>query len=85
MIFLDRRRSGPDPLLEWKGWILAAGAILALAGIRMGSSFLTGAAIVVLLGGVGLRFLRPRGSGEGEAEEEGAEDDASRGRDDRPT
>ncbi len=74
MILLDRRRSGPDPLLEWKTWVFGAGAFLALAGIALESAFLTGAAILVLLGGVGLRLWRPSDPGAPSELEEGEED-----------
>ena len=73
MILLDRRRSRPDPLLEWKTWLFGAGAFLALAGIALESSILTGAAILVLLGGVGLRFWRPSDPGARSELDEGAE------------
>jgi len=53
---LDRsRRAGR--FLAWKVRIFSAGAALALAGIYLDDRWLTGGAIVILLGGVLLRFL----------------------------
>ena len=68
MIFASRRSDqGPDPHLESKVWIFFIGAALALLGIGMESRWLTGLAILVLAGGVMLRFLS---GGESTGEEE---------------
>jgi len=62
VVFLDRsRRAGP--WLEWKVRLFAVAAVLALAGIYMEQQWMTGAAIVVLIGAMLLRFL-PGGGGE---------------------
>ncbi len=67
MLRLDRsRRAGR--FLAWKVRIFSAGAVLALAGIYLDDSRLTGVAIIVLVGGVVLRFLP--GGGEVGSEEE---------------
>lgn len=56
MLRLDRsRRAGR--FLAWKVRIFSAGAVLALAGIYLDDRRLTGVAIIVLVGGVVLRFL----------------------------
>jgi hypothetical protein len=53
---LDRsRRAGR--WLEWKVRIFTAGAILAVVGMYLEERWMTGAAIVILLGGLFLRFL----------------------------
>ncbi len=75
-LFLDRnRRAGP--YLEWKVRIFAAGAVLGLAGILMDEAWLRMAAIVVLAGGILLRFL-PDGTADatGKYEEDDDDEDA---------
>lgn len=52
----DRTRARHDPYLDWKVGIFSAGAVLAMAGIYLGERWMTGAAIVVLLAGLLLRF-----------------------------
>jgi hypothetical protein len=70
-MFLDRhRRAGK--YLEWKVRVFTVAAVLGLAGIAIDNRWLTGAAIVVLTGGVSLRFL-PDGSRTVEGDEEGEE------------
>ncbi|MGW8268234.1 MAG: hypothetical protein ACWGSQ_17845, partial [Longimicrobiales bacterium] len=60
-VILARRGSrGPDPFLGQKVQIFLAGAALALVGIGVDSSLLVGLAILILLAGVGLRFLAGR-------------------------
>jgi hypothetical protein len=76
MFFSSREKRGPDLYLEWKVRIFFAGALLALIGIGIGSSVLVGLAILVLLVGVGLRFLPGGGGKEGGAEEVPEPDDA---------
>jgi len=52
---VDRsRRAGP--LLEWKVAIFIVAAGLGLSGIYLEEEWLTGAAILLLVGGVLLRF-----------------------------
>ena len=72
MVFLDRRRRA-GPYLEWKVRLFVVAAVLGLAGIYLDERWLTGTAIVLLFGGLALRFL-PTGDEE-EHEEEGADED----------
>ncbi|HSG09978.1 MAG TPA: hypothetical protein VLA36_16580 [Longimicrobiales bacterium] len=74
MFRLDRsRRAGP--LLEWKVRIFVVAAVLGLAGMVVEESWMTGAAILVLLAGVLVSFKRdgmdedgsPDSRGDGEA------------------
>ncbi|MFP4623344.1 MAG: hypothetical protein ACOC3J_01965 [Gemmatimonadota bacterium] len=62
-MFFRRGLSGPDPWLDIKLWIFSIGAILALLGMGFREEWLIGAAAVVLLAGLALRFVR-RGDGE---------------------
>ena len=69
--------------LEWKVRAFAAGATLALGGMYLGKQWLVGVAIVVLAGGMALRFLPEREEPGQESElddesESGDEDDPSR-------
>jgi len=57
VIGLDRKRRGKDPHLEWKVRLFFVGGALALLGIALNSSAVVGGALVVLLAGMGLRFL----------------------------
>jgi hypothetical protein len=70
VIFLSRKKKGPDPYLEWKVRLFSGGAVLALVGLGLESSLLVGLAILILLVGVGLRFLPG-----GEWEEGGSPDE----------
>ena len=70
-MFLDRRRRA-GKYLEWKVRIFAVAAVLGLAGIALDNRWMTGAAIMVLMGGFLLRFL-PHGSRTVEGDEEGEE------------
>ena len=73
MIFLNRRRRGEDPHLAWKVRLFFLGAALALVGMVMDSSWLIGAAVAVLIAGVGLRFLPVRkGDPQPDTPEEGS-------------
>lgn len=63
-MFLDRGRTA-GPYLRWKVRLFTAGAGLALAGIYLEETWLVSAAIVVLGGGVLLRFLPRRKDGSG--------------------
>lgn len=55
MFRLDRSRAA-GPLLEWKVGIFLVAAGLGLGGMYLEERWLTGGAILVLLGGVLLRF-----------------------------
>jgi len=57
VILLSRKDRGPDPLLHWKVQIFLGSGLLAVLGIGLESSILVGLAIVLLLLGVGLRFI----------------------------
>lgn len=68
MVFLDRRRRA-GPYLEWKVRLFVVAAVLGLAGIYLEERWLTGAAIVLLFAGLGLRFL-PTGERDEDEEED---------------
>jgi hypothetical protein len=72
IVLLDRRRRA-GPYLESKVRIFVVAAVLGLAGIYLDERWLTGTAIVLLLGGLSLRFL-PTGEAEPYATEDDAED-----------
>ena len=55
--------------LEWKVRIFVAAATLALGGMYLGERWLVGVAIVVLAGGMALRFLPAGEESEGESED----------------
>lgn len=57
MFFLTRSRKRSLKYLEWRVRLFGAGALLALVGLAVQLSWLIYAAIVVLIGGVALRFL----------------------------
>jgi hypothetical protein len=61
MPFLADRSRRDDPLLEWKIRLFSVAAVVALAGIYLDDRRVTGGALVLLVGGVLLRFL-PGGS-----------------------
>lgn len=55
-MLLDRdRRAGK--YLEWKVRVFSVAAVVAVTGIYLENRWLTGAAIVILMGGLLLRFL----------------------------
>jgi hypothetical protein len=54
--FLDRSRQAGRHL-EWKVRVFTLGAAFAVAGIYFDERWMTGAAIVVLVGGVLFRYL----------------------------
>lgn len=74
MFRLDRsKRAGP--LLEWKVRIFVVGAVLGAAGMYLDEGWLTGAAIVALLGGMLLQHFLADTSGSDEPEDaEGVDD-----------
>ena len=74
IILLDRQRRA-GPYLEWKVRIFMVAAVLGLAGIYLDERWLTGTAIVLLFGGLSLRFL-PTGESETDGEDDWSEDDA---------
>ena len=53
--FFDRSPKSAH-MLEWKVWVFSVGAVMALTGIYFEWTWLTGAAIVVLVAGAFLRF-----------------------------
>jgi len=55
MVFLDRSRRA-DHRLEWKVRAFTIAAVLGIAGIYFDARWMTGTAIVVLLGGLFLRI-----------------------------
>jgi len=63
VIFPSRHRKNHDAYLEWKVRLFFAGALVALAGMALASSWLVGAGILILLSGAALRFLPGRGAG----------------------
>ncbi len=66
-MFFRRGVADDDPWLRPKLWLFSTGAILALLGMGLEHDWLIGAAAVVLLVGLALRFVKPRGRGrEGE-------------------
>ena len=77
-LFLSRSRRSSH-FLEWRVGIFTVGAALALGGIYLETRWMTGTAIVVLLGGVLLRFAAGAGDGSprgGEDQEGEGEEDA---------
>lgn len=54
----SRSRHGPDPYLNWKMALFAAGAAFGLAGMLAENSLLIGVGIVILAAGFVLRFAR---------------------------
>jgi hypothetical protein len=55
-VLLDRNRTA-GRYLEWKVRLFVVAAVVGLAGIATDSRWATGAAIVILMGGLLLRFL----------------------------
>ena len=56
MFFFADRSKRSDRLLEWKVRIFSIGAVLTVVGIYLEERWVTGTAIVVLAGGMLLRF-----------------------------
>ncbi len=74
MIFLDRRRRGEDPHLDWKIRLFIVGAVIALLGMARDASWMLVVGILVLLAGAALRFFSPRVAEPPPWGEEGDED-----------
>jgi hypothetical protein len=55
-VFHDRGRKA-GRYLEWKVRVFGVAAVVALVGIYLENRWMTGAAIVLLLAGLALRFL----------------------------
>lgn len=64
MAFVSHRRRGDDRWLEWKVRLFSVAAMLGLAGIYFEERRLTGAAILVLTGGILLRLIPRRDRGD---------------------
>ncbi len=58
-IFLDRNPRSRR-FLVWKTRIFAVAAVIALVGMYLNNPYVTGAALVLLLVGVALRFVPER-------------------------
>jgi len=56
-VFRPVRDRQAGPFLEWKVRIFVTGAVLGLAGIFLDERWMVGAAIVVLVLGMAIRFL----------------------------
>ena len=71
-MLLDRDRQA-GRFLEWKVRLFSVAAVVALAGIYLDNRWWTGAAVVILMVGMLLKFLPsdPRDSEETEETEEG--------------
>jgi hypothetical protein len=64
-VFLaSRTKRGPDRYLRWKTAALVAGAVLVLAGARLGRPLLVWIGIAALAVGFALRLLPQRHSGD---------------------
>lgn len=59
-MFFRRGVADDDPWLRPKLWLFSTGALLALLGMGLENGLLMGAAAVVLLAGLALRFVRPQ-------------------------
>jgi len=58
-LFLDRKPRSRR-FLVWKTRIFAVAAVIALVGMYLNNPYVTGAALVLLLVGVALRFVPER-------------------------
>lgn len=56
MFFFADRSKRSDRLLEWKVRIFSVGAVLTVIGIYLEERWVTGTAVVVLAGGMLLKF-----------------------------
>ena len=55
--FIWAKNAGPQRRLEWRVLLFCIAAVVALVGIYVDQRWMTGTAIVLLLGGLSLRFL----------------------------
>lgn len=72
-MFFRRGVADDDPWLRPKLWLFSIGAILALLGMGLENDLLIGAAALLLVAGLGLRFLKPRRTERDELDAEGGE------------
>jgi membrane protein implicated in regulation of membrane protease activity len=72
MFLASRARRGSDRYLRWKMAALVVGAVLVLAGARLGRPLLVWIGIAALVAGFVLRFLPQRLSEDGEADQSDA-------------
>jgi hypothetical protein len=75
MFLASRARRGSDRYLRWKMAALVVGAVLVLAGARLGRPLLVWIGIAALAAGFTLRFLPQRLSDEGDADPSDAVND----------
>ncbi len=68
LLSLFHRTEGGAALLDWRVGAFFLGAVLGLAGIFLNISWLVTTALIVLLGGIVLRWLAARDSESGEQE-----------------
>ena len=66
-LFIDRRPRSRR-FLVWKTRIFAVAAVIALVGMYLNNPFVTGAALVLLLVGVALRFVPERNASPADSE-----------------
>ena len=71
-MFFRRGVSRDDRWLQAKLWLFGVGALVALVGMALEIDWLIGAAGVILLAGILLRFLG--GTGQGPLEDSGSPD-----------
>lgn len=69
-MFFRRGVAEDDPWLQAKLWLFSIGALLALLGMFLENDWLIGAAGVVLLTGLVLRFIRHPGQTDDGSDEE---------------
>ena len=75
MFLASRARRRPDRNVRWKMAALVAGALLVLAGARLGRPLLVWIGIAALTAGLALRFLPQQGSADGQTDPSEASDD----------
>ena len=75
MFLASRARRRPDRNVRWKIAALVAGALLVLAGARLGRPLLVWIGIAALAVGFALRFLPQRGSADGQTDPNDATSD----------
>ena len=82
-LFADRSRR-EDRFLEWKVSIFSIAGVLALIGVYLDERWMTGGALVLLVGAMGLRLLPGGGSGDEEEDQDGEAADPELPEPDRP-